>query len=309
MVLSCTPSVPSQYIQPGEMEDILYDYHVAQAMAKVNGGGQGELTKKIYIESVLKKYGVSDADFDSSLVYYYSRADKLKDIYHNVSERLNEEAKHLGAAISDISVYSQYSATGDTANIWNDASNLMLIPRPTQNRFDFTVKVDTTFYLGDSFMFQFITEYLYQTGSKDAVVCMLTKYEGDSIIQTTNHITVSGLAQIRVPANRKNKLKEMKGFIYLSDGGDPSETRKIMYISQIQLIRFHDKNLKNEDGTTKEDSEQTDSLQRVGDDERTAPDTLRRRVVGRRPGGTPLLPKEGDLPHRMDERPVKVIKR
>jgi len=291
------------------MEDILYDYHVAQAMAKVNGGGQGELTKKIYIESVLKKYGVSDADFDSSLVYYYSRADKLKDIYHNVSERLNEEAKHLGAAISDISVYSQYSATGDTANIWNDASNLMLIPRPTQNRFDFTVKVDTTFYLGDSFMFQFITEYLYQTGSKDAVVCMLTKYEGDSIIQTTNHITVSGLAQIRVPANRKNKLKEMKGFIYLSDGGDPSETRKIMYISQIQLIRFHDKNLKNEDGTTKEDSEQTDSLQRVGDDERTAPDTLRRRVVGRRPGGTPLFPKEGDLPHRMDERPVKVIKR
>ncbi len=291
------------------MEDILYDYHVAQAMARVNGGGQTELTKKVYIESVLKKYGVTDEVFDSSLVYYYSRADRLKDIYHNVSERLNEEAKHLGAAISDINLYSQYSATGDTANIWNEATNLMLIPRPTQNRFDFAVKVDTTFHLGDSFMFQFISEYLYQSGSKDAVVCILTKYEGDSIIQTTNHITVSGLAQIRVPANRENKLKEMRGFIYLSDGGDPSETRKIMYISQIQLIRFHDKSLNTEDGTEKENSNQTDSLQRVDYGKRPTPDTLRRRIVGRRPGGTPLLPDKRNLPHRMDARPTKVVTR
>ena len=26
-VAACTPSVPEQYIQPDDMEDILYDYH------------------------------------------------------------------------------------------------------------------------------------------------------------------------------------------------------------------------------------------------------------------------------------------
>ncbi len=309
LVVSCEPTVPKEYIQPDDMEDILFDYHVAQSMARIKGGGDVELTKKIYIDAVLQKHGVSGADFDSSLVYYYSRADKLKDIYSNVSNRLSEEAKMLGAAISDINMYSQYSASGDTANIWNQASSLMLIPKPTQNRFDFVVDVDTAFYLGDSFMFQFVAEHLYQTGSKDAVVCLVTKYEGDSIIQTSNHVTVSGLAQIRVPANRKNKLKEMKGFIYLNDGGDQSETRKIMYVSQIQLIRFHDKTLKNGDGTAEKDSVQADSIQRVDHVGGEKPDTLRRRIVGGRPGDTPLLPDKRAAIHRMDAGPVKAVTR
>lgn len=309
LAVSCTPSVPSQYIQPDEMEDILYDYHVAQAMSKTIGSGNYEYNKQLYIDAVLKKHGVSEADFDSSLVYYYTRADRFHEIYVRVSERLNEEAKLLGASVGDISRYSQYSATGDTANIWSDAFDALLIPRPTQNRFDFTIKVDTTFHLGDSFMFQFVSEYLYQNGSKDAVVCIVTKYEGDSILQTTNHVSVSGLAQMRVPANREKKLKEMRGFIYLNDGGDISETRKMMYVSQLQLIRFHSKEILKADETAGKDSVQTDSLQRVSNPGGSVSDTLRRRIIGRRQGGTPLPPSAGAGMHRVDARPVGLKER
>ena len=309
LAVSCTPSVPSQYIQPDEMEDILYDYHVAQAMSKTIGSGNYEYNKQLYIDAVLKKHGVSEADFDSSLVYYYTRADRFHEIYVRVSERLNEEAKLLGASVGDISRYSQYSATGDTANIWSDAFDALLIPRPTQNRFDFTIKVDTTFHLGDSFMFQFVSEYLYQNGSKDAVVCIVTKYEGDSILQTTNHVSVSGLAQMRVPANREKKLKEMRGFIYLNDGGDISETRKMMYVSQLQLIRFHSKEILKADETARKDSVQTDSLQRVSNPGGSVSDTLRRRIIGRRQGGTPLPPSAGAGMHRVDARPVELKER
>ena len=34
LIMACTPKVPSQFIQPGEMDNILYDYHLAQAMVK-----------------------------------------------------------------------------------------------------------------------------------------------------------------------------------------------------------------------------------------------------------------------------------
>ena len=33
VLVSCKPTVPSTYIQPGEMEDLLYDYHVAMSVA------------------------------------------------------------------------------------------------------------------------------------------------------------------------------------------------------------------------------------------------------------------------------------
>ena len=81
-VMACTPTVPSQFIQPDEMEDLLYDYHVAQAMARLDHPGEsGEVEKNRNFLAVLNKYGVTQAKFDSSLVYYYSHLDKLKKIY------------------------------------------------------------------------------------------------------------------------------------------------------------------------------------------------------------------------------------
>ena len=188
-----------------------------------------------------------------------------------------KETKALGASVGDLNRYSQYSSTGDTANIWKFTTETLLMPRPTMNRFDFTLKADTSFYQGDSFMLQFMSELLWQSGSKDVVVCIVTKYEGDSIIQTMNHANVSGLSQIRIPANRERKLKEMAGFIYLSNSGDDVDARRLMFISQIQLIRFHNKQLptpRNE--TIQRDSIKADSLQRSHHPGGPMPDSARR---------------------------------
>jgi hypothetical protein len=285
------------------MEDILYDYHLAQAMSRQKGGSDLDYNRTLYIQSVFKKYGVTEAEFDSSLVYYYSHAYRLKDIYSEVNQRLSDEANNLGVAVGDINRYSQYSTTGDTANIWNQQTDVMLIPRPTMNRFDFTVKVDSTFKKGDSFMFQYMSEYIWQSGSKDVTVCFVCKYEGDSIIQTVNHLSMDGTVQLRIPAYREKKLKEMRGFIYLSDNGDDSDIRKMMFISQIQLIRFHDNTIEDEETANDEPDTETpaqDSIQR-GDNTRGAePDTLRRRVRGGQHGLRPIPIDTRNGVHRVD---------
>ncbi len=289
VLTACKPKVPSEFIQPDEMEDILYDYHIAQAMARQNNDGhEASINRTKYFYAVLQKYDRTEAEFDSSLVYYYSHLPRLKDIYQEVNERLLDQAKFLGASTGEINRYAQNSASGDTANIWSGASDILLIPRPTANRYDFTIKVDTSFHKGDSFMFQFMSDYIWQTGAKDAVVCIVTKYEGDSIIQTSNHVTVSGLSQIHVPANNENKLKSMTGFIYLlSDQEKQSNVRRMMFINQLQLIRFHhDK----KDVETLNNSTKTDSIQRTDNPGRREADTLRHSIVGK--PGERLLPVE-----------------
>ena len=254
MALACKPTVPSEYIQPSELEDLLYDYHVAEAMAKNDGAGEIDFKRNLYFQEVLKKHHVTEADFDSSLVYYYSHVDKLKEIYSHVSERIADEAKRLGTEVGDINRYSQYSASGDTANIWTATSHVLLIPRPTKNRFEFTIKADSIFRVGDSFMFQFMTEHIWQTGSKDAVVCLCAAYEGDSIMQVVSHSSVSGIVQLRLPANRTQKLRELRGFIYLTSDGEETDSRKLMFVSQIQLIRFHNKEIQEKYEQAKQDS-------------------------------------------------------
>ena len=308
LIVACKPTVPSEYIQPGDLEDILYDYHLALAMSRQKGGSDLDFNRSLYFQSVLKKHEVTEAEFDSSLVYYYSHAYRLKDIYSKVNQRLNDEAVSLGVAVGDINRYSQYSTTGDTANIWTLHTDLLLIPCPTMNRYDFTIKVDSTFKRGDSFMFQFMSDFIWQNGSKDVTVCFVSKYEGDSIIQTVNHITVPGLAQVRMPVYREKKLKEMKGFIYLSGGDDDSNTRKLLFVNQIQLIRFHDNSIVDDettnDKTTNEEPNTTapakDSVQRGDNASGQHSDTVRGRISGGQHGLRPIPIDTRNGVHRVD---------
>jgi hypothetical protein len=279
MMVGCKPQVPSEYIQPDDLEDILYEYHVAEAMARNGSSMDADYNQTKYFQAVLEKHHVTEAVFDSSLVYYYSHAEHLKEIYSDVYERLVNDAKKLGASVGDINRYSQYSETGDTANIWRDETAMLLIPRPTKNRFDFVIDADSTFMVGDSFMFQFVAEHIWQSGSKDAVVCIKTTYEKDSVLQSVNHVSISGITQLRVPYNKTHKIKELRGFIYLPQGEEDVETRRLMFISQIQLIRFHNKDIQEQyENDSTEVVKTDDSLQRIDITGGPAKDTLRNNI-------------------------------
>lgn len=85
-----TPSI----ISSGEMEKILYDYHLADAMAQQAEGGY-EKNAFEYRAAVLKKYNVSLGEFDSSMVYYMRHTDELHTMYQHISDRMQEEANKL----------------------------------------------------------------------------------------------------------------------------------------------------------------------------------------------------------------------
>ncbi|MGN1228728.1 MAG: DUF4296 domain-containing protein [Prevotella sp.] len=250
--IGCKPSVPGNVIQPDDMEDILYDYYLSREMAqKPSGEGNSPYLRTLYYKSVLKKHGVTEAEFDSSLVYYYGHADDFAKIFSRVSDRMQQYGKSIGINTNGMGgTLTQYSTTGDTANIWRGATSAMLLPVAPYNRFDFEVKADTSFHKGDSFMFTFMTNYLFQQGTKDATAYIDVKYSNDSISSFSTSINISGQSQLRVMECSKHDIKLIRGFIYLNRGNDESETVKLMFIDNIQFVRFH----KNESNNNAQDS-------------------------------------------------------
>ena len=239
VAVACTPSVPSDVIQPDEMEDILYDYYISQAMAgQALNQKDASYDRYVYFSAVLQKHGVTEADFDSSLVYYYSNAKRLHGIYSSLSERIGNEAMGLGASVSEFNKYSSLSESGDTANIWQDATSLLLTPYAPSNKFTFSIKADSTYKVGDSFLVNFMSDFIYQAGTKDAV-----RYDNDSVSTHVTHIGVSGVSRLRIPANDESKVSNIDGFVYLNRGSDDSRTLKLLFISQMQFVRFHKKEM------------------------------------------------------------------
>ena len=240
-IVSCKPGVPKEVIQPDDMEDILYDYYVSQGIASMPGpqSGSEDYKRDMYFNSVLNKYGVTRAEFDSALVYYYTRADRFVEIYKSVQERMSEEALNLGATEGEVERFTaMQSLSGDTASIWEGMKSARLMPQAPYNKMQFVQKADTSFRKGDSFMLSFKSDFLYQGGNKDALLYLAVKYTNDSIVAQATHFSVSGINQLRI--NPVDLMpKEIMGYFYLGQGYEKSSDLRLLSISDIQLIRFH----------------------------------------------------------------------
>lgn len=280
-MVACKPGTPSQYIQPDDMEDILVDYYLARALAQHNDGAsidEHEFNYALYVASVLEKHGVTQADFDSSLVYYFTRADRFDDILQRVSERLDEQALALGASEGEIGKYVTYNATGDTANIWADRPSALLMPVPPYNRWEFAIPADSTYRKGDALMMLFMSDYMYQTGSKNGVLYMAVEYD-DTTVTRNLHFSVSGISQLRVSEDTTRVIKGIKGFFYLDGGFEPSTSIRLLFLYNVQLIRFHTKD---------EERVETDSITRDSIGGQLPADSIRSRDSIR--SGAEVLP-------------------
>lgn len=240
----CKPGVPSEFIQPDDLEDILYDYHVADGMAFADGDySQLSYRRTIYREAALRKHGLTEAEFDSSLVYYYRHADLLHDIYANLEKRLNNEAIALGATANELSQFGGMTSQGDTATVWRNESALMLMPQAPFNIVSFDVKADTAYHAGDKIILNFDSQFIFQDGVRDGYALLAVTFSNDSTSTQTMRVTSDQHFSMIIEDIRRLGIKETKGFIYLGkgNGNKSSTTLKLLAISNMRLLRMHTK--------------------------------------------------------------------
>lgn len=247
LLSACKPSVPTEIIQPDDMEDLLYDYYVAQNITGDSRDGNDYRTKYNY-GLVFKKYGVTEAEFDSSLVYYYNHLEDLYKIYEGVQARLSDEALELGASVGDVERYMKRSLSGDTMDIWTGHRHHLFFPQPPYNIFQFTQKADTACRANDSYMLTFGSSFLVQSGSRSATALLSVVYENDSVITKSISVPLSGTANLNIP-ECSLRAKEFRGYFYMPkrQGADNVNDMCLYLANHIQLMRFHHPDVEKKD--------------------------------------------------------------
>ena len=238
LVQSCKPSVPRHVIQPGDMEDILFDYHVANSMATLDYGNDADYNARLYKLGVLKKYGVTEADFDSSMVYYTRHADLLHSIYEKLATRMANEALAVGADANDVNRYMIND--GDTANIWSQERAFALMTDAPYNVVSFHADADSSYHKGDRFVMAYDTKFLYQDGMKNGVAQLVVKFANDSVATKTMHMSVDKDYSMEIADKDSIGVKNVKAFIFLSKDSRAAEsTLKVMVVSNMRIIKCH----------------------------------------------------------------------
>lgn len=242
-ISSCKPSLPSGVLSKGKMTDILYDYHLALAMAHMDDNGdKGQ--SLAYREAVLRKHDVTSAEFDSSMVYYMRHTELLEDVYKDLTDRYNNEITAMGGSAKEGGEFANLSATGDTANVWNLATSMVFMPVKPFNSTSFNIKVDSTFHKGDRLMLDFDAQFIYQDGMRNGVAMLAVQFGNDSIAQRTIMIQSTQHYSVELSDDDSLGIKSVKGYFMLMNddngtGVSSQTTLKLMFLEHIKLIRMH----------------------------------------------------------------------
>lgn len=129
----------SKVLSEKQMEDVLFDIHIADAVISDNYRDfTNEANKRELYTSVFEKHGITQEQFDTSLVWYGRNLDKYLTIYSN----LNKRYLALTDSITTKIERQNKPAFSDT-NIWESAKSVMLASLPGKNLTDFNLNLDT----------------------------------------------------------------------------------------------------------------------------------------------------------------------
>ncbi len=238
VLTACQSNVPEDIIPQGVMTDMLYDYHRASAMAETSGDNNTNEQRYLLIHKVFEKYGVTEAQFDSSMVYYSGHAKSLVKMYEKIDGRLKKEMADLGAVLNN-DVYANITSEGDTAMIWQKA-NLWLSNNARENLQIVKVQPDSTFRLGDTYMLRFSTRFVGNTPRREAFVMLTARFDNDSVSSQSARVAGDRETTLRIQESYLTDHHHLKQFsltFYLNY--ESNESMQLWMVDSPILVRFH----------------------------------------------------------------------
>lgn len=240
LMFSCAPSLPSGVLDEEEMTDVLVDFHLAQGMAEAQGD-KPEIARYKYAQAVFRKHHITEAEFDSSMIYWSGRSENFKQIYDNVVNRVRAQAERLGVEATSQDKFASLTNEGDTANIWLGKDFACVVPNRVGCIYSFQMKADSTFRPGDSFLWRFKSQFVARSMNNEAIAQLNFYYDTDTVISKSELIRNSLKNELQHTPDKgldTLNLNSITGFIYipLVNNADPP---KPLLISEIKLIRMH----------------------------------------------------------------------
>lgn len=240
LLVACSFDRPSYVIDEDDMEEILYDYHIAQALAEQEHDSTAWY-RYVYVQKVFEKHNISEAEFDTSMIWYSSNTNHLLHIYTRLRERLNKELETIsGNADSDDYMFAD---NGDTSVVWRGEPLVALQRGTKKNSYSFSINVDTTSQQRDIYMWIAHQQSLLNEGSWDGVSTLSLHYEGDSVVSQVHYHYDNRNINFSIYTDTTLILKRVSGFFYIETPVDEDLQKNVcrVFLFNPKLVRIHQK--------------------------------------------------------------------
>lgn len=230
--LAACSKVPDGILSEKEMQRVVKDMMIAQSMTSGDSKSYPDNETKLALyEGVFRKYGITRAQYDSSLVWYGRNLDIYMKVYERVLADLDKDIKALGDVQADAGPVSNR----DSVNIWPRRPYLILHPEALFNGVVFDSRPETSYSSGSVFALGMQVWGLHK-GMRHLPEVRLSADQGDTTVTVNERIGRDGYHEIWLKTLPTKRVKRVYGYVRLDNSA--SDYAKI-YIDSLSLIKYN----------------------------------------------------------------------
>ena len=236
LLLMCCSSRPEGVLGQSAMVDLMADMHKAEAVIDMNSAAfNNDSLKKAMRQSVLMKHGVSQAQFDTTLVWYGHHAKQYDEMYEDVLKRLEEESQELsnvkGPVLREgMAQVKRYPSAGDSADVWSKRRVWVISNSGVEDNaimFDFKTQSDNK--KGDRYNLSF---KFTNSSNNELEVFLGADYADGSMSYIYRVSGIEGINRYVLQGDSTKEVRRVFGYIKASPRGSD-----VCFIDSLQLLR------------------------------------------------------------------------
>ncbi|MDE6334270.1 MAG: DUF4296 domain-containing protein [Muribaculaceae bacterium] len=214
-VLSSCNGVPDYVIQPDEMALLMADVRMADAVVTIQAREYNNDTIKLALRrAVLERHGVTEACFDTSLVWYGYNIGKYQEVTQMSIDILEQRLKDAAARAAG---EAALSVAGDSVDIWTGPTVFYINRRSPSRYIAFVFDTDRNWESGDIY-----TLRSRVVSPVNAVRWNMTALYDDGAIETaTSSMSVSepGRQELMLVTDSTRTAVRISGWIEVTPEG------------------------------------------------------------------------------------------
>lgn len=225
-ITSCSER-PDYVMSEGKMKSVLIDMYKADAYLGSGAPKYGsDSMRRVLRQSILAKHGVTQAEFDSTLVWYGHHIDDYVELYTEIEADLNEQlvlARKKGRESGEMAG----GAISKADNLWTDMPIKILSHNSDKDYIGFELTESDGLNIGDRIYWNF-----RKTNSQsDIEMYIAVDYENGNTSYMTNKVPpTTGKCKISIQTDTINKINRIYGYAKFLLKND-----EIVFVDSIQI--------------------------------------------------------------------------
>ena len=235
LLAACSP-VPDGILSQKDMQAVMTDMEIAESLIDADAETYKDDAQKLALyESVFRKYHITRAEYDSSLMWYARNLDIYMRVVNMVSDDVRSRIDKLG----DVQRIDTEVNNNDSVDIWPRRPYLTFTPDAPFNGTTFDLKPTLAYPSGSSFVLR-MKVWGVTSSMKHKPELRLCVEQKDTTLVVNSQITRDGYHEVSLKSVPTKRVQRVYGYIRL-DNRDMRYYK--VYADSISLMCYNFKSL------------------------------------------------------------------